>query len=80
MLVVNGIIKNVPTLLVGLNSDDMRKLLNRQPLAFPTHIEIPEERTDFQILLFGGETDDSLREQVPQLGATIYNADEEHRN
>jgi len=76
MVVVNGVIKNVATLFVGLNSTDMRQLLNRQPLAIPTHIEVPEDRTDFQILLFGGETDDSLREQVPQLGATIYNADE----
>ena len=80
MLVVNGMIKNVPTLFVGLNSADMRKLLNRQPLAIPTHIEVPEGRTDFQILLFGGETDDSLREQVPQLGATIYSTDERSPN
>lgn len=80
MRVVNGMIKNMPTLFVGLTSVDMRQLLNRQPLTIPTHIEVPEERTDFQILLFGGETEDSLDEQVQQLGATIYNADEESRN
>ncbi len=80
MRVVNGIIKNVPTLFVGLTSADMRKLLNRQPMTIPTHIEVPEARTDFQILLFGGETDDSLNEHIEQLGATIYNADEGSRN
>lgn len=80
MVVVNGMIKNVPTLFVGLNAADMRQMLNRQPLAIPTHIEVPEARTDFQILLFGGETDDALQEQLPQLGATIYNADEERAN
>ncbi len=80
MRIVNGMIKNVATLFVGLTSADMRQLLNRQPMTIPTHIEVPEERTDFQILLFGGETEESLNEQVEQLGATIYNADEGRRN
>jgi hypothetical protein len=73
-------LKAIPTLFLGLNSTDMRQLLNRQPIVMPTHIEIPEPRVEFQILMFGAETDDALREQFDQLTDAVFLADEEKRN
>ena len=80
MLVVNGILKQVPTLFVGLNAADMRQLMNRQPIMMPTHIEIPEPRVNFQILMFGAETEEGLREHLAQLGNTVYVSEEEKPN
>ncbi len=80
MIVVNGMVKDVATLFVGFSSVDMRRLLNREPITIPACIEVPEDQTQFQIVFFGGETDESLREQVPQLGAAIFNVDERRPN
>lgn len=80
MLVVNGMIKSVPTVFVGLNVADVRRVFDRQPIAIPTAIDFPAPRIECQIILLGGETDDDLHEQIVQLGSTIFEADEDSRN
>ncbi len=80
MLLCNGMIKDVPTMFLGLTSVDMRQLLNRQPIMIPTQIEMPESCVEFQVLILGAETDVELREQFDQLTDAVYHSDEEHPN
>lgn len=80
MRVVSGVIKGVPTVFVGLNTKDMRTMMNRTPIMIPVATQLPEPGVDFQLLLVGGETDESLDEQIVQLGHTIFDPDERTKN
>lgn len=80
MLVVSGNYKGTPTVFVGLHAVDMRQLMQRQPIAIPVKFEDDEKDHSAQIMLFGGETQDSLERQVRELGAALFDADERSKN